>query len=323
MSPARTSRTLLLILGYVAGVLLLGALLAPPLFFASRSVIQNAPDSALAGMLADREFPAYFNRAVLFAAIVGLWPLLRALKMKWREIAGEAPLSRGWSHSLLGFFTALFFIGLMGLFCWWIEACRIRPDANWYNFTKPLTSGLTVSIIEEFLFRGAVLGILCRSLGTRAGLWWTTGIFAFVHFLKPPLDGAIPDDAVTWSSGFWVISQLLRGFGEWRNVIAEFLLLAAVGWVLGRARLATRGLWLPIGLHFGWVAGMKYFGGVAYAAKVVKDGEYAPWMTLNTCRAIVSPIVGIVPLVAVLLTGVVVLLALGRTPGKNSQRPPA
>ncbi|HSI64807.1 MAG TPA: CPBP family intramembrane glutamic endopeptidase [Candidatus Saccharimonadia bacterium] len=308
MPPARTSRTLLLILGYVVGVLLLGALLAPPLFFAAKNVIQNSPQSALASLLEGKEFPGYFNRAVLFAAVLGLWPLLKALRMTWGEVAGTTSLSRGWRETTLGYFTALLFIAAMGYVCWWVEACRIHPTAKWDNIAKPLLSGFTVSIIEEFLFRGAVLGILCRSLGTRAGLWWTTGIFALVHFLKPPLDGAIPDDSVTWTSGFWVITQLFRGFGHWENFVSEFLLLAAVGWVLGRARLATGGLWLSIGLHAGWVSGMKYFGGVVFTSKALRDGDFTPWMTPNTCRAIVSPIVGIVPLVAVLLTGVVVLV---------------
>lgn len=319
MPPERTSRTLLLILGYVAGVLLLGALLAPPLFFAAKGVMEKSPDSALTHFLAGKEFPAYFNRAVLVAAVAGLWPLLRILRMRWKEISGDVPATRGAGHAALGFATALLFIAAMGWYCWWSEACREKPDPAWGNVLKPLLSGLTVSVIEEFLFRGAVLGILCRSLGTRAGLWWTTGIFAFVHFLKPPLDGAIPDASVTWSTGFWVITQLLRGFGAWQNVVAEFLLLAAVGWVLARARLATGGLWLSIGLHMGWVAGMKYFGGLVFTTKALRAGDFAPWMTQNTCRAIVSPVVGIVPLIAVLLTGLVVLLMVRRrSPGTGA-----
>jgi membrane protease YdiL (CAAX protease family) len=320
MPPAsKSTNTLLLILGYVAGVLLLGALLAPPLFFAAKSVMQNSPDSFLAGILEGKEFPGYFNRAVLLAAVLGLWPLLKAMRMQWHEIVGDTRLSRGAGDTALGFFTALVFIALMGYFCWWVEACRIHPTAKWYNIHKPLLSGFTVSIIEEFLFRGAVLGILCRSLGTRAGLWWTTGIFALVHFLKPPLDGAIPDESVTWTSGFWVITQLFRGFGHWENFVGEFLLLAAVGWVLARARLSTGGLWLSIGLHAGWVSGMKYFSGVVFTSKALRDGDFVPWMTRNTCRAIVSPIVGIVPLVAVLLTGAAVLLFVHL---RNSGKPP-
>lgn len=319
MPPAPAFRTLLLILGYVAGVLVCGALLAPPLFFAAQSVMEASPDGVVAQVVGDKEFPGYFNRAVLLAALMGLWPLLRALDMRWRDVVGDVPLGRGAWEAALGFGTALLVIWLMGVFCLWQEACRIKPDPAWGGVIKPLLSGVTVSVIEEFLFRGAVLGVLCRALGTWSGLWWTTVIFAFVHFLKPPLEGAIPHDSVTWLTGFQVITQLFRGFGAWENVVAEFLVLAAVGWVLARARLATNGLWLGIGLHAGLVAGMKYFSQIIFTTKALRAGEFTPWMTPNTCRAIVSPIVGLVPLVAVLLAGAIVLFIVTWTKRRDVQ----
>src|SRR5438045_1798619 len=76
--PARTSfRTLFIILGYVAGVLIVAALLAPVLFFTAQSVMQHSPDSTLSQVLADKDFAAYFSRAAMLAAISGLVPLLR------------------------------------------------------------------------------------------------------------------------------------------------------------------------------------------------------------------------------------------------------
>jgi uncharacterized protein len=307
MSAEAKPRTLLLILGYVAGVLLLGALLAPALFFMTQLAMQSAPEGLLAKLLGEKEFPSYFNRAALLAAFIGLVPLLKSLRMSWREVVGDVPLAQGWKQTLGALLLALFFVVLMGFTCFWLEACRLKTEPKWDNWLAPLISGLSVSVIEELLFRGAILGILCRSLGTKAGLWWTTCIFAFLHFLKPPLDGALPASEVTWTSGFWVITQLLRGFGAWENVIGEFLVLAAVGWVLGKTRLVTGGLWVSIGLHAGWVAGMKYFGGIVFTTKALRAGEFTPWMVTNTCRAIVSPIVGVVPLVTILLTGLCAL----------------
>src|SRR2546423_87989 len=78
--PARTSFcTLFIILGYVIGVLIVAALLAPVLFFAAQSVMQHSPDSALSQVLADKDFAAYFSRAAMLAALIGLVPLLRLL----------------------------------------------------------------------------------------------------------------------------------------------------------------------------------------------------------------------------------------------------
>ncbi len=308
MAASPSSRTLFLILGFIAAVLVGGALLAPCLFFAAQAVIRHSPDGAIAQVLADKEFPGYFNRAAVLAAVVGLFPLLRLLRVSWRAVLGDVPFATGWKQVLASFALALVLIVGMEVVCGWLGAVRLKPHPGWSAVSKPLLSGFSVAVMEEFLFRGAMLTILCTALGKRPGLWWTTGIFAILHFLKPPADGALPDAQVTWTSGFWVITQLFSGFGAWEKFVGEFLLLAAVGWVLGRARLASHGLWVSIGLHAGWVAGMKYFGQLVVRSGALDRGDFIPWMVKNTCRAIVSPIVGIIPLVAVLITGLLALL---------------
>jgi membrane protease YdiL (CAAX protease family) len=224
---------------------------------------------------------------------------------------------------LLSFALALLFILIMGLVCGWVDAVKLKLEPRWTNIAKPLISGVMVSFLEEFLFRGAVLVILSHALGRRAGLWWMVGIFSILHFLKPPVEGALPDNAVNWGSGFWVITQLFSGFKTWNAFVGEFLLLATVGWVLGRVRLASGGLWVGIGLHAGWVAGMKYFSGVVDRRGAVDAGEFSPWMVKNTCRAIVSPIVGIVPLIAVLMTGLVALWVIHRWWPRQAPEAPA
>jgi hypothetical protein len=143
-------------------------------------------------------------------------------------------------------------------------------------------------------------------------VFWTTCIFAVLHFLKPPDHDALPASAVTWSSGFWIIPQLFRGFSDASNLIDEFLLLAAVGWGLARVRLATNGLWASIGLHAGWVAGMKHFGQIATPGKAFRHGDFFPWFVENHCKAIVSPFVGIAPILFIVLTSVLAVARLSK-----------
>lgn len=307
MPASSSSRTLLLILGYVAAVLVGGALLAPALFFAAKAVMQHSPDGVVARLLGEKAFPGYFNRAALIAAVIGLVPLLKSLRVGWRQVLGDVPFSTGWKQSVSIFFLAAILLVPLGIIGVWLGAVRMKPDPAWTAVIRPLMSGCTVAVMEEFLFRGAILVILCRTLGNRAGLWWTTGIFAIVHFLKPPLEGALPDEQVTWTSGFWVITQLFSGFGAWEKFIGEFLFLVVVGWVLGRARLTSGGLWVSIGLHAGWVTGMKHLSQLVMRTGALDRGDFSPWMVKNTCRAIVSPFVGIIPLIGVLLTGLTVL----------------
>lgn len=309
MQPRKADyRALALLAIFIGGVLIAAAVLSPPVFFAARAFIQNHSDSAVSALLADSEFPGYFNRVAMLAAFTGFVPLLRSLRLTWREMTGGLGAGRGLRQTGLGFFVALAWIIVMGLFCIAAHAAKLKPAPAWAAVAMPLASGYTVATLEEMLFRGGVLGILSHSLGARRGLWWATGLFALVHFLKPPVQGFIPADEVTWTSGFVVIPQLFRGFGQWNHFIGEFLLLFAVGWVLGRARQLSGGLWLGVGLHAGWVAGMKYFGQIVVVTQVLNDGSFAPWMVRNTCKSIVSPIVGIVPVIAVMLTGITALL---------------
>ncbi len=293
---------LLRLLVFIASVLIVAAVLSPLLFFLAQECVRKWPDAAVSQVLDAKEFPSYFSRAAMLAAFLGLIPLLKSVSLTWSQVLGRLSLRSEPKFLLAGFGLAAIGILGMGWLCFLTGACRFRPEGGGAGWFMPVISGLTVSIIEELLFRGAILMLLTRSLGTRAGLWWTSGIFALVHFLKPPADGALPDGDVTWSSGFWVITQLFRGFGDWEHFMGEFVLLLTVGWALGAARQRTGALALSIGLHAGWVASMKYFGQIVKVTAALNAGELAPWMVRNTCRAIVSPIVGIVPVIAVMLT---------------------
>ena len=46
-------------------------------------------------------------------------------------------------------------------------------------------------------------------------------------------------------------------------VLAGFTTLFLIGWILADARLLTASLWLPIGLHSGWILGNGVFSRIA------------------------------------------------------------
>lgn len=79
-----------------------------------------------------------------------------------------------------------------------------------------------VALIEEILFRGIVLRISERSLGAWGALALSSVIFALAH---------VPNDSITL-------------LGVFNTLIA--------GVMFGAAYLATRRLWLTIGMHFAW-----------------------------------------------------------------------
>jgi membrane protease YdiL (CAAX protease family) len=307
----RSYRDLITIVAYVAGVLVGAALLAPWFHAAGQAFARTGQEhgwrnvALLGGIVkaAEKtELPGYFDRAALLTALAGLWPLFRTLKIEWRCVVGDVPAATGAKQLSVSFVVAAPFLLGMGAFCLWIPVCKLEKNAPWLALGTPLISGFTVATLEEFLFRGAMLGMLRRSMGVKAAVFWTTVIFAILHFLKPPEHGSMSGEPVAWTSGFAVIPQLFRGFGQWQNFSAEFLLLAGVGWGLAYARVVTNGLWTGIGLHAGWVAGMKYFNQATGTTTALRRGDFMPWFAENHCKSIVSPVVGFVPLFVVVLT---------------------
>lgn len=303
MSSSPTRNGLLVITGFIVAVLLLGALLAPPMFWAAKAVGHSLNIT----FLNELAFTSVYDRAALLVALVGLWPLFKSMQLRRDEVVGSTPFAIGRRQILTGFFFAVVFIIIMSVICMQFGVFKLAKKPAWGGFMLPLISGFSVAFLEEFLFRGAVQSVLTRSTGRLGGVFWTTMLFATVHFLKPPAHEAIADADVTWTTGFWVVSQLFRGFASLDSIVPEFFLLSAVGLILALARLGTRGLWLSIGLHAGWVAGMKYFSQLTSTTKALRAGDFAPWMVENHCKAIVSATVGIVPLITVLITGAIVL----------------
>jgi len=73
-------------------------------------------------------------------------------------------------------------------------------------------------------------------------------------------------------------------------VLAGFITLFLIGWILADARLRTRSLFLPIGLHSGWI----FVAGVV--GKMTKrETIILPWLGTNL-------LIGLVPLALGLIT---------------------
>jgi uncharacterized protein len=146
---------------------------------------------------------------------------------------------------------------------------------------------IVVPIIEEIFFRGLILGILLRSGRRYMSIFATSALFAIVHFLKAP-ERTSP--IVTWASGLNSIAHSFQQFANPTLVVAAFTTLFLLGCILADARVRTRSLWLPIGLHGGWIFAKGAFQAIAHRELLV-----LPWLGKNL-------LVGIVPLALAGLT---------------------
>lgn len=285
---------------YLAAVMLGGALLATPLFHLGQATHEWLTTSSIgstgvgAWLLKEIErahFTRYFNRAVLICALAFIWPFIRWVRLDRSLLPVWRPFGLGFKQWLLGFCLAAGLLLLLGFLFLKMGAYQLRPSPSWFKFSEPITAALGAGIIEEFFFRGLLLGLLLRTMTVRWALIAGTFVFAIVHFMKPPEGWQIADAEVTWTSGFLVLRKIAEGFGDVDFLLAEFATLFAVGWVLAQARMKTGALWAGIGLHGGWIFGLKYF-----SALTRHQEGWLPWVGSNLK-------VGLMPLLVVLFTG--------------------
>ncbi len=248
------------ILTYLLGTLLLGALLAPPLYWAGHAL---GGAWRPAHWLAETDFQRFFDRAMFLAALLLLPFVVRALHVRgWRDL-GLRPDRLAWPHAVFGFAAAGGLLWLLGLTLWGMGAYSPRDIAvPWAELAGFLVTAVVVAAAEEAFFRGALLGLIGRSAPPAVALVAVSALFAVLHFLKPP-EHAVAVGVVRWWSGY---AFLPKTFWQWREpalVFGGFTTLFAVALVLGYARLRTGGLWLPMGLHAGWVFGLKSFAKVS------------------------------------------------------------
>jgi membrane protease YdiL (CAAX protease family) len=268
---------------YLAGVVLLGALVAPPLFWLGQSLIAHG----ILPSLARFDFESYFHRALLIAALILLWPLLRALRIgSWHDLALEKNPRAG-ADLAIGFAIAAIPLLCCGAVIIALHVYSLRHGFLWQKMPTVLVAASIVPVLEELLFRGFILGVLLRSFSRLGALLLTSGLFSIVHFLKAP-DQTTPNDAVRWFSGFDSIAHSFGQFADPMLLAAGFLTLFAIGCILADARLQTSSLWLPIGLHAGWIFANGTFSKAAH-----RETLALPWLGKDL-------LVGIVPLILAL-----------------------
>jgi membrane protease YdiL (CAAX protease family) len=271
------------LLAYFAATVLIGALLAPVLFWSA----QWSAGHHILSFLARYEFEKFFHRALLVAALLLLWPLLRALRIKsWREL-GLASNPHPSRDLLAGFLLAAIPLLCCGALLLLSHGYSLRYSIHWSALSGVIVASLTVPLLEESFFRGMILGILLRNAPRTVAIVFSSALFAILHFLKAPEDAVA---SVTWSSGFISMGHSFDQFNEPMLVAAGFTTLFLLGWILADARIRTQSLWLSIGLHSGWILASRLFVIVARRATIA-----LPWVGKNL-------LIGIVPLSIGLLT---------------------
>ena len=279
---------------YLAGVIILGALLAPPLYWAA----QGLTGHGIFEFLAAYKFQKFFDRAAYLSAFALLWPTVRWLRIQgWREL-GLEPDARWRQRWMAGFAIAGVTVGAMAFAYMESGVYRLLRTPPWGKLPLLALGAVTIGLLEETFFRGAILGLLRRTLRPYAALFWTTVLFAIVHFLQP--DKNFDPHPIGWLSGFAALPHVFHQFAEPMTFLAGFTTLFALGWLLGEAALRTRSLWMSMGLHTGVV-----FVKMSFAALSKQRETLLPWIGSQLQ-------IGLVPVALLILAWIIVLLYLSR-----------
>jgi membrane protease YdiL (CAAX protease family) len=278
------------ILFYLAATVLIGALLAPPLFWGAQAVAGHLNNGALTGFLAKTDFERYFDRAIMLVALALLWPLLRVLRIRnFRHDLGlVARDRRGWQRLAAGFLVALGTLLALGAILIFTGVYRMHSHIAYGKLAWMPGTALVVAILEEMLFRGALQGAVRKSSGEGFALVSIAILYAAVHFLKPPGHGLEPA-AIRWWSGLALLPETFSQFREPALLVGGFSTLLLAGLILGYARDRTRSLWMPVGLHAGWILGKLSL------VEVTRHSEAWPWLGPDL-------LIGLAPLLALLFT---------------------
>ena len=202
--------------------------------------------------------------AAVLSVYVYAWVVGRTEKRAVTEVAREGAVGAVGRGALIGtlvFASVVANIALLG---------HYEVD-GWGSYTGAV--GLAgfmagASVTEELLFRGVLFRTMEERFGTWGALIPTSVLFGAWHLLNP--------DASLWGA----------------TVIA-----LSAGPMLAAAYVATRSLWLPIGLHFGWnfaasgifsteVSGNDTQQGLLDASTsgptLISGGEFGPEASLYT-----------------------------------------
>jgi ComF family protein len=265
------------ILLYLVVVVLLGAVSAPPIYWILHETV-------------DYPFYRYLSRVTQITAFVLLGPLLFWLGIRSTREFGLQRNPMAVRDAVTGFVLALAPGALLGGAYLMFDIYRIKQDLILFLLIRmALTAGF-VAVVEEFLFRGVLLGLAAKAFGKWPAALGVSLAFAAVHFLRP---GKRLDPAVEWWSGLAQIARVFDTAPPMPLLFLGFVSLSVAGMILAMATLWTRSLWLAIGLHAGWIFCQQALQWLA-KYRVKPPEALIPWIGPNVVSGAVPT--GLLPL---------------------------
>ena len=289
---------------YACVVLFVGALVAPIAWRLIHMLPAEGTGSFIAGVQR-MPFHRYLSRSIQVTALILLWPLLRSLNVRSiRELGltrNSCPirdLSAGLAAGLTGAILLAPLLLLSG-------AYQLHVGWSFSVLPRFLMTALVVAFIEEWIFRGVVLGFCRQFLSPMGAIVLSASLFAMLHFLNLPSSVGEGRNGPQWLSGIEALGSIGNTMPPWPYWIWAFMTLCAAGILLGWITLRTGSLWAPIALHSSWIFGQQVFNALAGST-----ASRLPLAGPPQCNGMVP--LGLIPLFCILVAGGLMWLLLRR-----------
>jgi membrane protease YdiL (CAAX protease family) len=310
---------------YAAASVFLGAWMSPLLYNAGKALAEvssskatNGPLELLAKLCREAEFPRFYEAGLLLGGVILFLPWMEWIHAKRGDRTGSQagpwllrlpdgarmstrgqPLrrsARGLWQASAGFLLVAGLVLSMGTALVPAGLFTLRATDSGLATLAIGTFGvaLVLAALMEVFFRGIVMGIFLRAMRPAAALGMSATFFALIFSLVPPSGVNVVDPEAS-GTGFEMLRLVAGRFADWNDLWGNFIPLLALGGVLAYARWRTGSLWMPIGLHTGWIF-----------AKSMLSSLLVPVADLKAALPAVTGSIfqhGVIPMVGILLAG--------------------
>ena len=243
--------TLLTFIAYFAIALLCGVILAYP----AQLLLNN---------WFELDFVRVASRTVLITATVLFFVLYKSLRFSsWQELGFTTNKKQFFSDILKGIAVGLLIMSpvIAGLLLTKNRVIDTDWEVSFLNIISlvatALVSGLVIALLEETLFRGAMLSAIRKQSSIIFALVVTSIIYALIHFIEP--NSEIASNELQWTSGLHLLKDAFLPFTQFTNIFDSFIALFLAGILLSLVRINTNRIALCMGIHAGWVIAIKVF----------------------------------------------------------------
>ena len=261
-------------------------------------------------------FSRVFNRAFMIAGIIVGLCARRYIFPAHVKALLTVGLARGWRNLLTGWLLAIgsmaLLVALMAAGDIFTPFFRLTLEESLSRCASALLAGVFTAFLEEVFFRG-ILFLGLREQGHPLRAYVLANLFySVLHFVKPGegyfLNGVDP------LAGFRHLATTFEPFLDPLPILAGIFGLFLIGVVLSYALVRTDNLYLSIGLHAGWIFGLKVM-------RVFGDftRQDLGWLFGSTDPKIVS---GVVTWIGIALVGLAVYHLTRDRSGLATHRPP-